>query len=316
MWTRRSFLLLLLWLLAPVAARADYISGVVSFGDSLSDVGNVFQATGVPPAPYSNGRFSNGPIWLDQLSNRLGLSGPMPSSTGGMNYAWAGAETGAGTTPSFVAPGLQVPNVLTQVANFLTKHTLNPSQLVTIWAGGNDFLDGQTNPAVPLQNIAAAITSLAAAGGKMFLVPNLPNLANTPTGQQLSPAAQAGLAALSNGYNAGLAATLAQLQSQLNIKIYQPDVGSLFSSVQANPAKYGFTNVTTGAVNDKVYSGQGYLFWDSLHPTTAGHTLIGNLAADLLPANSSTQTPEPSSLALLGLGSVALLLRRKYGTKT
>jgi phospholipase/lecithinase/hemolysin len=47
-------------------ALAGPITGVVVFGDSLSDAGNVYAATGnrFPPAPYSGGRFTNGPVWV------------------------------------------------------------------------------------------------------------------------------------------------------------------------------------------------------------------------------------------------------------
>jgi phospholipase/lecithinase/hemolysin len=51
------------WMLTTVAAalllglatgplRADPYTQIVVFGDSLSDVGNVFAATGKPPPPY------------------------------------------------------------------------------------------------------------------------------------------------------------------------------------------------------------------------------------------------------------------------
>ena len=59
----------------------------------------------------------------------------------------------------------------------------------------------------------------------------------------------------------------------------------------ANPAQYGFTDVTTSALGDGVLSGQGYLFWDAIHPTTAGHQFIADVAAAMV--------PEPSSIILL-----------------
>jgi hypothetical protein len=38
-------------------ARAGQITGIVSFGDSLSDVGNTLKAGGIPPSPpYAHGR--------------------------------------------------------------------------------------------------------------------------------------------------------------------------------------------------------------------------------------------------------------------
>ena len=53
-----------------LSAHAQPYSGIVIFGDSLSDTGNVRAATGgafpnLAEGPYFNGRFSNGPIWVD-----------------------------------------------------------------------------------------------------------------------------------------------------------------------------------------------------------------------------------------------------------
>ena len=58
----------------------------------------------------------------------------------------------------------------------------------------------------------------------------------------------------------------------------------------ANPGKYGFTDVTDSALLAGS-DGTGYLFWDTLHPTTQAGQLIGNLAAQ--------SVPEPSSLIIL-----------------
>jgi len=50
----------------------DYSSFWV-LGDSLSDTGNLANATGgaVPGPAYFNNRFSNGPIWADYISRRF-----------------------------------------------------------------------------------------------------------------------------------------------------------------------------------------------------------------------------------------------------
>ena len=90
----------------PVLAAPTF-SNMVVFGDSLSDTGNLFIATGgtQPPAgqPYFNGRFSDGPLWVESLA--AGLNLPLASNpylVGGNNYAFAGARTGTSSSP----PGL------------------------------------------------------------------------------------------------------------------------------------------------------------------------------------------------------------------
>ena len=91
--------------------HAAVFTDIVSFGDSLSDTGNLFAVTSnpfnaallalffpeldppIPSAPYYNGRFSNGPVWVERLAVRLALETPLPSENGGGNYAVGGATT-------------------------------------------------------------------------------------------------------------------------------------------------------------------------------------------------------------------------------
>src|SRR5262245_27616808 len=118
---RRAFvaasLLVGLTLLAfPGAGRAGSpFSEVIVFGDSTVATGNFYLATGgvVAGTPYYQGRFSNGPVWVEVLAQQLGLDAPAPSVIGGSNYAWGGAETGDGL--SF----FDSPNVGMQVGFFL-----------------------------------------------------------------------------------------------------------------------------------------------------------------------------------------------------
>ena len=61
-------------------AAAGPFTSLVVFGDSLSDIGNVSQATPIfplvpkTPGPYYwNGRFSNGAVYAETLATGLGL---------------------------------------------------------------------------------------------------------------------------------------------------------------------------------------------------------------------------------------------------
>ena len=72
---------------APLA-HASSFSSIVVYGDSLSDNGNLYAATGVPGAPYVNGEFSNGPVAVQQLSTLL--NAPLA------DFAFGGATTGIG----------------------------------------------------------------------------------------------------------------------------------------------------------------------------------------------------------------------------
>ena len=76
-------------LLGGSAAHAAQFSAEYVFGDSLSDVGNVYFATTNAPtgqepvSPYVGGQFTNGPVWAQDLAGRLGLRALPPSLEGG-----------------------------------------------------------------------------------------------------------------------------------------------------------------------------------------------------------------------------------------
>ena len=69
--------LAVLWLSLPLHAAP--FTQLVIFGDSLSDTGNANDALGVASAAdgYFNGRFSNGPLWVEYLADQLLVSPPV-----------------------------------------------------------------------------------------------------------------------------------------------------------------------------------------------------------------------------------------------
>jgi phospholipase/lecithinase/hemolysin len=281
-------------------ARAGQITGIVSFGDSLSDVGNTYKAAGIPPSPpYFNGRYSNGPIWLDDLASKLGVAGPVASLNGGMDNAWGGAQTGDGMSVQ------NTWNIGLQISTFLASKTLSSTQLITVWGGANDFLNAHVmDPSIPLNNLAQEITTLAAAGGKLFMVPNLPLLGEIPATNTLPQPERDALNLLSTTFDTMLQSELNFLQKSLGITIYQPNIEALFMSVMANPSAYGFTNVTDPLLysNDPMQS--GYLFWDTVHPTDQASPIIAEVAF-------ASMVPEPSALTLVLIAVPVVLVSRR-----
>src|SRR5215475_10356647 len=81
-------------------------ANILVFGDSLSDIGNVSQATPFltqpkTPGPYYwNGRFSNGPVYAETLATGLGLPALVNSASGGTDYAYGGALTTGTSFPT------------------------------------------------------------------------------------------------------------------------------------------------------------------------------------------------------------------------
>lgn len=274
-------------------AEAESFSAVFVYGDSLSDNGNLYAISGIPSPPYYNGRFSNGPVAVEQLAEQLGS----PLS----DFAWGGATTGIGNSGdggSQTSPGIfGLPGMLSQLAAYPVPPALIPTSLFVVWGGANDFEAGGS-VATAIADIDAIVTSLRANGATHILVPGLPDLGLTPEFY-----GDAAATAYSRQFNQGL-------QSTLPSGAIYSDVYGLLNSVVQNPGAYGFTNVTSPCFDGvSVCSSPGqHLFWDDIHPTTAADALLANqFQADLAPV------PEPSSILLLasGITGLAAFLRRR-----
>ena len=281
-------------------ASAAAFTGIFTFGDSLSDSGNTSLASGgLQPGPaYFNGRFSNGPVWVENFTASLGLAGTFPSILGGRNFAFGGANTSTG--------GL-VPTISQQAAGFLgSGGSFLPTDLVVVWGGANDFFTGQTNPAIPAANISSIISTLAGAGAKNFLVPNLPDLGDTAESiASGNPLVIAGSSAFSVAFNSALLSGMNSLESSLGVTIYDLDVFSISKDIKNNPATYGFTNTTESALlTGNAANAAQYVFWDGVHPTTRVHDFIAQRALAVV--------PEPTSAFLVFItGSLVALRRRR-----
>jgi len=297
----------LLSAILPFKASAQNFDAFYIFGDSLVDNGNLFGVTRnlVPPSPpYFNGRFSNGPVWVEILGSKLGISAD--STT---NFAFGGATSG---TFNALSPLLGVPlpgGLSLQINTFTTTTTTaEPNALYALWAGGNDYLVQPTQLRATdatgvVNNLVGAVTALSAKGARNFIVVNLPDLGQTPQ-ERVSPTA-GDTTALVNNHNSNLTAALQSLAQNRDINIIPLDANALLKEVVAEPARFGFTNVTESCLNQTAgtlcSNPDQYLFWDGIHPTAAGHRLIAEYAAAVL---SAPQTVVPQ-------GDIALDLARR-----
>ena len=205
------------------------------FGDSVSDVGNIAQATlGIYPGEvYYEDRFSNGPVFVEALSSGLGLGPPGRSTAGGNVFAYGGAQT-SGTGG---LNGLFIRDVDEQVDQFLASRTPDPNALFVVYAGSNDLVNGQSNANIPVANLAEDIGRLVTAGARNFLVPNLPLLGHTPRFNG-SPNTLATYNGRTSQFNVALAAMLDNLEAtNPALAIFRLDVAALFSEALATPGK-------------------------------------------------------------------------------
>ena len=293
----------------PAGLFAESLSPMVVFGDSLSDTGNLYIATGgLEPAPpnYTTGLFTDGPdsvpstnnplgVWVQQLAGMRGITSPAPSLAGGTDYAYGGALTGHDPNSG------GVPWVTDQVNMYLSSNPggVSASALYVFWAGANDIFQG-VSPATAVSNLTANVNALYGAGARDFMWLDMPPLGDTPDG--IGSGYGGELNELSEEYNSDWLAAIGLLDGEdPGIDIYGVDVYTLVEDMLADPGAYGFTNVTDPAQGLDV-NPNTYLFWDGVHPTTVGHFWVANLA------NDDLNTPEPQAALLLGTGLLAGLL--------
>lgn len=248
--------------------RPELIDKLVVFGDSLSDIGTVFRATGgmyPPNPPYYQGRYSNGLVWVEYLAQRLDLPERKIN-----NFACGGATTGSDINSL-------VPGLLTQVQSFTrTQQQALPNTLYVLWAGANDYLQGASSTSIPVENVTKAIALLIDVGAKKILVANAPDLGQLPATRNSTNSAS--LSALTQVHNQALRRSLKVLsQKHPDIHLATLDAHELYKSAIAHPAAFGFTNVISACLDRGNSSGNPnqFLFWDKIHPTTAAHRILG-----------------------------------------
>jgi phospholipase/lecithinase/hemolysin len=300
---------------------------VIVFGDSLSDDGNIehvvedkfFISYPSLAFDYSDGRFTDSAdtfpssntyagTWHEQLAQTfLGLSAAGDSLDGGTDYAFGGATTNGGSSERTVISNLApfiggeltitIDNLGKQVNDYLASHTVDPAALYIVWGGGNDLFDDSSsaNVTATAERVAGLVEQLARAGAVNVLVPNVPPLGLIPNYKDdvlKATALNAASADYRQEFNTQLDSAVSILAGEaITISLSRFDIYGLFYRLAANPADYGFVNVSDSAQFQSVDPDQ-YLFWDDIHPTTAGHYQIAAAAFDLL--NGTAQPPAQS----------------------
>jgi phospholipase/lecithinase/hemolysin len=259
------------------SAAASY-SSLVTFGDSLSDVGT-YKVDKV--ALLGGGKYTVNSAtdknWTELLAAQLGLPAPCAAQTGldgsyfnaavtnhvaCLNYAQGGSRVtnpvgpGSKYIPDSAALGQLTVPVATQINTHLTKigGKFSGTELVTVMAGGNDVFMNLGAVGASMMTPTAAVTAMGVAGAelstyiktyitgnnaKKVLVLNIPDIKGTPFGQSQGADTQGLIDLMVSTFNNQLKSGLQGTPGVLLIDAYSASKDEV-----ANPAKYGLSNVT------------------------------------------------------------------------
>lgn len=318
-------------------AYADPIDQVIVFGDSLSDNGNIYNLTeslhkvisSIPvipkDPPYYQGRFSNGPVWVEDLAQ--GLQVPL------VDYAYGGSWAEPLQNSKLNIPfglGMQVDYYL--MANVTDRH--KDQHLYVIWTGANDYMDSRDDVDKATSNVVNTIESnldwLIYDGAKTVLVVNLPDLSAVPYANSGDPNKKQIIKQLVTLHNDKLAAMIEKTKKAYpEVKIVLGDSIQTFADILQHPSDYQIKNTTDSCytgdysrkylIDDKEIAdakkqqidimgmpslriaylnaklndngatvcdnADEYLFWDKIHPTRVIHNLTAISMAAQLAEN-------------------------------
>ncbi|RKP58998.1 SGNH/GDSL hydrolase family protein [Pararobbsia silviterrae] len=240
---------------------------VVSFGDSLSDVGTY--APNIELEFGASGRFTTSPgqVWTQEVATYYGDT-LTPAETGGFGatitqypngygYAQGGALISGTEGNGWEANGaaaLTVP-VTQQVTNYLTTHgSFNSNQLVLIQGGANDliqFAEEVSADPTQLANastvIQAAVTAfvtdvgtILAKGATHVVVVNIPDISQTPLATLANDggATAALFQQLVTGFNTALSTALT---ANFGSAVVQVDSATFIDNAVTNYQANGFS---------------------------------------------------------------------------
>lgn len=278
------------------------------FGDSLSDDGNLGVQLGSEPIDlFFAGRASNGLVWHENIRNDLAVApaataiSRAPNTDGflsgsdqnGINFAHGGAVSSSTEDPMIPGARQQAEGFAALVASGDIPAP-DDQDVFAIWIGGNDYLafaDASITDIFRvlnigseiLENIEATVETLIATGARNFMLIGQPTIGGAFLGDQ-APAGSfiAGVwNRLTENFNNALedfASDLDEVDGQSALFV---DIATFISELEADPAAFGFDNVTSDIFTDGAdVTDQSYFSVDGIHPTGAGHAAIAAFIAD------------------------------------
>ena len=294
---RKQVWLLSMGLLLAASHVHAQFSQLYTFGDSLSDTGNLASVTVNFPPPFYMNRVSNGPVAVETLAALLGLEAKaslhLVGPAQGTNYAVVGAK----------ARGRDTIDLAAQVEAFLQHHghAAPPDALYMLMIGGNDIRDARDVDDMAAQEIirqtaSAIIThieTLAAAGAMRFLVVNAPDLGAIPETRLIAEAT--GMPSFidlatrrTETFNQVLADDVDRLRAEFGVQIALVDLFASGRAVIDNAIAYHLDNVTDPCFSIKEglhfhpdckygTNFDAFAYFDAIHPTAKVHERFGRI---------------------------------------
>ncbi|MCW8334751.1 SGNH/GDSL hydrolase family protein [Vibrio paucivorans] len=263
--------------------QPEKINKVVAFGDSLSDTGNIFNASQWKfpnPNSWFLGHFSNGLVWTEYIAKEKQL--PV--------YNWAvGGAAGENQYIALTGVGEQVSSYLTYMK--MAKNYLPANTLFTLEFGLNDFMNYGRSVAEVKSDYSEAMIRLTDAGAENLLLMTLPDATRAPQFKYSSQEEIDKIRAKILEMNAFIESQ-AQYYIMQGYKITLYDTYTLFESLTSAPQQHGFANASEACLDINRSSAIDYLyrhglrnecanlgadkfvFWDVTHPTTATHRYV------------------------------------------
>ena len=296
----------------PPTPTTPPITQIVAFGDDWADNGNSFRITKkdvenkvpkadfIPPIDlYWEGRFSNGPMPVEVMAQRLQAKLTSYAVNGALSGSGAGDGWGTITKGERPDSGLLYTGLLDQVTQFekeLNGKKADPEALYFVFnSTGNDFFWGVDlfNFSFPglasipdlanesLSNVQTAVTQLSELGAKRFFVVNTVDQMTMPY-YVANP--NKDLSSFHTLYLSQLPIKMADLAKKLNIEITVFDYQAISDRIRSDLQKYGLKNLTDPCLADywattACKNPDEYFYYDPFHPTRVVLRVIGEAMA-------------------------------------
>lgn len=295
-----------------VISFATTLDKIVVFGDSLSDNGNLYEyfKHQIPPSPpYFEGRFTNGPVWVEILAKNY-----YPDDWSGhlLNYAFGGAGVSYSHKDS-QEKTVAMFTLSREIDSYLLSHSdkADANSLFVVWIGSNNYLASYKNSETIAYHVNASIRKslelLVAKGAKQVLVINIPDMGKSPLARLFY--AEQKLSLATEAHNKELQKNIEELRvANPEVQWILFDADKAFAKILANPEEYGYVNTTdtcyksilgisassnlsidiasTEPLNKQELVCDGFFFFDPVHPSALTHRLLAETLLQKLEAEN------------------------------